>query len=366
MRAELEIRYTPDINQKERSTLDDILRCYDFSTASVERVRSAYKVCTEKGDFCLKRVSHGYVKAKKSFYIVQHLKENGCDNLAEYYTAKDGKALIKRKDAAFYLTNWIEGRETSFSNPEEILKCSALLAYFHNMAKGFKTPKHVKMKSHTQEWIKSFKKYIGEMEGFKKHIDRLKLKSQFDYAYRDSIDIFLKEAEYSVHILEHSNYNALCGYYISEGYVCHDSFYYQNILVDKNDRLYIVDLESCQYDIPVSDLGKLIRRVLSKKHFRWDFDFCRRIIEEYCKVRPLAKEEYEILLSILIFPHKFWRLGRKRYVRNKKWNEDEYGKKLRRLHKERQYKREFIYCYIKFYGLELEYERESTSFSHAE
>jgi hypothetical protein len=70
----------------------------------------------------------------------------------------------------------------------------------------------------------------------------------------------------------------------------------------------------------------------------------------------LAKEEYELLLSILIFPHKFWKLGKKRYVRDKKWNENKYKKKLSRLLREKQYKREFIYCYIKFYGLDIDYD----------
>ena len=202
------------------------------------------------------------------------------------------------------------------------------------------------------------------MAGFRDRIDRIKLKSEFDYTYRDCIDAFLKEAEYAVRIIEHSSYKDLCEYYSSEGYVCHDSFYYQNILVDKEDKLHIVDMESCQYDIPVSDLGKFIRRVLSKKHFRWDFDYCRRIIEEYCKVRPLAREEYEMLLSILIFPHKFWKLGRQRYIRNKKWDEEKYRKKLGRLLRERNYKREFIYCYIKFYGLDVDFDPDIIEFLH--
>ena len=355
MRTEPETGYAPEISKKERGILNEVLRRYGFSAVSVKKVRSAYKVCTEKGDFCLKRVSHGYAKAKKSYYLVKHLKENGCDNLADYYPTKDGKELLEYKGDAFYLTNWIDGREVSFSNADEILRCTGPLANFHNQAKGFKTPKHVKMKSHTKKWIKSYRKYIEEIEGFKKHIDRLKLKSEFDYKYRDSIDLFLEVTELAVQILENSSYNDVCEYYSSEGYVCHDSFYYQNILLGREEKLYIVDMESCQYDIPVSDLGKLLRRVLTKKHFRWDFDFCRRIIEEYCKVRPLAKEEYEMLLSLLIFPHKFWRLGRKRYIRNKKWSEDKYKKKLRRLLRERQLKREFIHCYIKFYGLKIDY-----------
>ncbi|HYE83802.1 MAG TPA: CotS family spore coat protein [Clostridia bacterium] len=356
MQAGLEKRCTPEMSQSERGMISEVLKHYDFYVDSVDKVRSAYKICTSKGIFCLKRVSHGYKKAKKSFFIAKYLKDKCFDNLAEYYYTKEGKALVKQRDAAFYLTYWIDGREASFKNKEEILRCSEFLAYFHNMAKDFEEPKHVKVRSHVNKWGKSFAKCRDELEGCKEYIDKMKLKAEFDYIYRSNIDHFHKEAEFALKILEHSRYNELCDYYKNECYICHDSFYYQNIIIDREDRLYIVDMESCQYDIPVSDLGKLIRRVLSKKRFKWDFDLCRRMIESYCRVRPMAREEYELLLAMLVFPHKFWKLGRKRYVKGKKWSEEKYRKKLRRLLREGQYKREFIYCYINFYDLDLEYD----------
>ncbi|MHB1391805.1 MAG: CotS family spore coat protein [Clostridia bacterium] len=352
----LESKCTSNITQDEKLMLVEVLKHYDLNVDLVDKVRSAFKVYSDKGIFCLKRVSHGYRKAKKSFYIMKHLKERGSENIVDYYFSKDGKAFIKRKDAAFYLTHWIEGRETSFSSVDEILRCSELLSSFHNHAKGFEVPKHVEIRSHTNKWRKTFSKCRDELGKFKEYIDKLKLKAEFDYTYRSSIDYFQKEAEHAIRILEHSRYSELCGYYLNERYVCHDSYYYQNVLIDKDDRLFIIDLESCQYDIPMSDLGKFIRRVLTKKKFRWDFDLCRRIIESYCKVRPMTKEEYEILLAMLVFPHKFWKLGRKRYVKNKKWNEEKYRKKLRRLLREKQFKREFIYCYINFYGLDMDYD----------
>lgn len=356
MQTGLENKCNSNISQSESAMLVEILKHYDFKVDSVDKVRSAYKVYTDKGIFCLKRVSHGSRKVKKSFQIAEHLKARGFENIAEYYYTKDGKAFIKHNDAALYLTYWIEGREISFSSAEEILRCTELLAHFHNQAKGFKAPKHVKVNLHTAKWRKTFTKCRYEIEKFKGFIDKIKLKAEFDYTYKSSIDFFQKEAELAVRILDHSTYSELCDYYINEGYVCHDSYYYQNILLDKDDRLFIIDLESCQYDIPMSDLGKLIRRILSKKRFKWDFDWCRRIIDRYCKVRPMTGVEYEMLLAMLVFPHKFWKLGRKRYMKNKKWDESKYRKKLHRLLRERQYKKEFIYCYINFYGLDTDYD----------
>jgi len=356
MQTFIDDKYASDISHKDRLMLSDIFRHYDFHVNSVEKIRSAYKVFTDKGIFCLKRVNHGYRKAKKSYYIMKYLKEKGYENIADCYFTKEGRPLIKDKDTAFYLTYWIEGREASFKAKDEILRCSELLADFHNNGKGFKAPKHSNMKSHIKKWRKSFVKCRNELFKFQEYIGKLKLKSEFDYTYKNYIDSFIKEAELAVRILDCSMYNELCEYYINEGYLCHDSYYYQNIIIDENEKYYIVDLESSQFDIPMSDLGKMLRRILSKKRFKWDFDLCRNIIESYCKVRPMIKEEYEILLAMLVFPHKFWKLGRKRYVKKKKWKEDKYSKKLKRLLRGRQYKREFIYCYINFYGLDIEYD----------
>ncbi|HOR85354.1 MAG TPA: CotS family spore coat protein [Bacillota bacterium] len=350
--------YASDISRSERAILAEVLINYDFQVKLISKVRSAYKLCTDKGVFCLKRVSHGYGKAKKSYYIMKHLKENSWNNIAEIYYAKEGKAIIRHKGSAFYITYWIEGREVSLSTIEEIIRYTELLADFHNNAKGFEASERIKIKLHTKKWPMAFAKCRNELEKYAVCIDKLKIKAEFDYAYREAIDYFLNEAEYAMEILSRSKYKETCEHYISEGYICHDSYYYQNILIDKNNKLYVVDLESCQFDMPMSDLGKLIRRILSKKKFKWDFDLCRKMIESYCRLRPMSREEYEILLAMLVFPHKFWKLGKKRYVKKKKWSEDKYKKKLKRLLRERQYKKEFIYCYIKFYTLVIDFDTD--------
>ncbi|MDD4503464.1 MAG: hypothetical protein PHS15_01400, partial [Clostridiaceae bacterium] len=77
MQTMLESKCTSDIDKRDRRMLAGVLSHYDFHVDSVEKVRSAYKVFTDKGVFCLKRVSHGYRKAKKSYYLMKYLKEKG-------------------------------------------------------------------------------------------------------------------------------------------------------------------------------------------------------------------------------------------------------------------------------------------------
>lgn len=358
MFGKAEYRYSTGISDKEKSLLNLVLPKYDFDVLAVEKIRSAYKIYTNKGVFCLKRVGNGYRRAKKGYYVAQHLKANGFDNITDYYHTMDGKIFIRHKKSAFYMTYWIDGREVCSAFTDDIIKSAALLADFHNHAKGLKPDKHIKIKAHYKKWDKSFKRCIEEMRLFKQTIDKMKLKSEFDYAYRSHIDFFCAEANIAVEILEKSHYVSISDYMEREAYVCHDSFYYQNILMDKNGKLFIVDLESCILDIPISDLGKFIRRIMTKRKHKWDFDICRRIIESYTKVRPISQEEYTLLFAMLVFPHKFWKLGKKRYIKNKKWPEEKFKKKIRKLLRLREYKNEFLKCFVNFYHLDIDYDSQ--------
>lgn len=54
------------------------------------------------------------------------------------------------------------------------------------------------------------------------------------------------------------------------------------------------------------------------------------------------------MLSLVIFPHKFWKLGKKRYIKHKRWPETKYMKKLNKIIKYDDMQREFLENYIKY------------------
>jgi len=60
-----ETQFTSNISQSEKKMLSEVLKHYEFYADTVDKVRSAYMVHTDRGVFCLKRVSHGYRKGKR-------------------------------------------------------------------------------------------------------------------------------------------------------------------------------------------------------------------------------------------------------------------------------------------------------------
>lgn len=342
-----------DIEDAEMELLEKILENYDINYKGVEKVRSAYKVTDEDNSYCLKMLGRGYKRANKSYFLSKALWEKGFDNLAPYYFTKANEYLIKHKKSSFYITGWIDGREVDFKNIDDILDSSRFLAQFHITAKDIEIPEGINIRNNHGNMLENFNLHIKAVKEFGEKISK-KPKTGFDLIFKNSLHIFMEEAEFAVSLLKTKEAKHALIDAEKERTICHDSFYYQNILRHPSGKLYLVDLESSLLDCPMSDLGKFIRRIICKTKFRWDFDLCRKIIDAYDSVRPISRDELYPLLAMIAFPHKYWKFGKKRYIKKKKWSEEDYQRKLKKVINMQQYKFEFVRNFLSFYGIEID------------
>ncbi len=340
------------IGHKEHQRVLDILKYYAITPKNIEKIRSVYKIVCEDKNYCLKKVSHGDTKALKGMQLVSYLKSRGFDNVADYIKTKDGKECVKHKKVKYYLTEWIEGRECDFNTIEELKRAVVLLAEFHIKSEGF-YHKGIKMDSNHKNWPNKLQAYKADLYYFKKLIETKKIKSVFDIEYNNNIDTFIELMDMSMNLLNKSNYINISKIAKQRRCVCHDSYYYQNVLVSNENKMYIIDLDSTIYDINLYDLAKFIRRILHKKVYGWRFEVAQELINTYSSVNKLTFEEYEILLAFIIFPHKYWKLGSKRYYKSKKWNEEKYLKRLYRIEGYLDIQKKFVEDYCLCYGIEL-------------
>ena len=334
----------------EQLELDKIVKQYALDVFKIQKIRSVYKIHTANGCYCLKKIGNGEKRALKSIDIMEYLKLKGFNNVATPFPNISGDMVIKRKNSTYYLTNWINADEVNFNISEHIIDSVGLLAEFHNKAKGYFSKK-IKIKNNFGKLPKIFNNKLSLLNSFKSYLKNKDNKNDFDNIYYNNIDYYIKQAQQALDILRNSSYSKLCEEYKKEMFLCHNSFYYQNILKSKNNEYYIIDLESCLYDLPVIDLGKFIRRIMWRKSFLWDFDMCKALISKYDSIRRINDKEYEVLLSMLIFPYKFYRLGRKKYQKNKKWKEERYNNKLNKILEFREAKEDFIEKFIDNYSI---------------
>ncbi len=337
---------TDKISVKEEKMLNRVLKNYNFKVISLSKARSAYKVTTETGAVCLKKMKHGAHKAKNGYILVEELSKHGFKNTAAYIKTKKDNYFVKYKSFIFYASQWIDGKECNFKNLDEVLSCIKLLAEFHLASEKINVG-DLKINNNLKNWHKIFNSNLYDLERFKKIIDNKKIKNDFDFLYYNCIDDYYSRGIFSLNILNNSEYYNLSKTANENRTLCHDSFYYQNI-IKKDNSLYLIDLDSIIIDLHINDLGKFIRRLMFKKEYSWCFDIALKLINAYSSLCPLSKSELEVMLALIIFPHKFWKLGKKRYLKNKNWREAKYTHKLNNIVKFNDLQQNFLENYTDY------------------
>jgi len=330
----------------EKTMIYKALDKYEFQVINYSKVRSAYKIETNVGNLCLKRIRHGRNKAENGNMLVEELNKVGFNNTAKYYKTREGNILVKNNKYIFFVTDWIDGEECNLNNIEETCKCVKLLAEFHLAANKIEA-KDLKIRNNLKNWPRIFNSNQYDLERFKRKIERKKLKSEFDELYYSHIDSFSNRGMVALNFLNTSDYYRLSKEVNNNKTICHDSFYYQNI-IKREEEYFIIDLDSIIFDLQVNDLGKLIRRLMFKNYYKWDFSKAKEMILAYNEVSKLSKSELEVMLALIVYPHKFWKLGKKKYFKVKNWDESKYMHKLFKLINYDELEQKFLEDYLEF------------------
>ena len=335
-----------ELSAEEKKILQHVIERYDLKVSNFAKVRSAYKVETDKGTMCIKKIKHGKHKVDNGDLLVKRLRDNNFRNTAKYIYTKDGHSYVNISKYFFYVTEWIKGHECDLSDISEVENCSRLLAEFHLATNKIDTSK-LAIKNNLKNWPKLFGSILNDLEKYKRIIHRKKLKSEFDIMYLSYIDSYYSRGLYLLNMLNKSDYHKLSIEASKNKTICHDSFYYQNI-IKMEDKYYIIDLDSIMIDLQINDLGKFIRRLMHKSEYQWDFEKALLIIKAYASINKLTKSEYEAMIALILFPHKFWKLGKKRYTKNKGWNESKYIDKLTKITKYNEPEQKFLNEYTDY------------------
>ncbi len=317
------------INSKEMQILITVIHKYNLKLLSAEKVRNAYMIITNSGKFCLKRIKHGKTKIRNECILTEELLLNKFTNIPKYFKTNGGAFSVSYKKSIFFLTEWIEGSECDLTNIDEAANCTKLLAEFHNISNKIDRDK-IDISKKIKNLPKSFASNLNNMEKFKRIIVSKRIKNEFDTLFLENVDDFCYRGIAAIDILNKSQYHKLLKSSNDNKVICHNSFYYQNI-IKKDGKYFIIDLDSITIDLPICDLGKLIRRLMFKKAYGWNFYFAKTLIEAYSFTNKLSKEDLEIMLALIIFPYSFFKLGRKRYMKQKKWSETKYLHKLSKI-----------------------------------
>lgn len=295
--------------QKER----ELLAAYDLDIKFFNKLgvrikqivpeRACYRIETDKGFFCLKKMNYSF----QDIYLMQemtiHLKEHGFRSISDIVRQPDGGILVPYLGSEYYLTQWMDGRESDYLNPADIKEAAQALARLHLAAKGFGTRLNTTVRKLFGRWEEGFLQKLREIRESQKLITTAAKE-------RDNLQIFIdylnsceEDTKHSICLLERSDYRKLNARDEKQhGFIHHDYGLY-NIIHTFVGETFVGELESAAFDIRMHDLGHLIFKLMRRRD--WDFEIAMNIINYYNNIFILEKEDYEALCVYLSLPQDF-------------------------------------------------------------
>ncbi|MDP2873235.1 MAG: CotS family spore coat protein [Bacillota bacterium] len=262
------------------------------------------RVETDEETYCLKPVRKSQSRLEFMHDVQEHVRKRGFDRVQPLLRTTSGSIAVWRRGVAWTLTPWVEGRELSYDRLDEVTAAAAVLARFHLAVAAFISPAGSRWQSNLGKWPAKVASRCAELlaaartdpggdRTFASHLSQL-------------APTLAAHTRRSLLALSSPAYRRLCQAEGGHAPVCHGDPAAHNFLVGANGRVEMIDLNSLRIDLPCVDLWKLLRRVAF--HLDWEPDAVLALLGAYNSVRPVGPEERDVLLGLLWFPEKHWRL----------------------------------------------------------
>ncbi len=272
---------------------------------SVRFIRSGvYRVRTSSGQYCLKRLHPGAPAPRFLVAAEKHLVSKGCEGVVGLLPARGGAHEVILNGSTWVLTEWVAGREPKARSPEDCDLVAGTLARFHRASRGFSGPARA-----NREWLARFQ---SESKDLSRYLNQAaKGGTVFDRGLRSRREWILTCCERALGLLMAPGALEEIHTARTDGMLCHGDAGVGNYIIDTAGELKIIDLETLCVDHRARDLYRLIRSIM--KTTGWNVDRARRVMESYHQVSPLGLIDWYLTLAWLTFPHKIWRICRRRY-----------------------------------------------------
>ena len=275
-----------------------------------DKQRAVYKVETDSGDYCLKKVYYPVDELLFIYSVIEWLYRNGIC-VPRILSTKNHGRYVNYNNMLFILTPWIDGEKCDFDNLNHLNMTSKNLAKLHLVSEDFMPI----LGSKNKEGFNNLS------ESLNKHKFKLKTTETLAHKYNDYFSkIYLSNlpsamilADISTNIGNTINNNNLTTS------ICHNDYVSKNLII-KNSDIYVIDFDKCKHDYCALDISYCLRRLLRRDKTCWNTDLAINFLQQYESINPLTLDDYKYILSYLAFPQKFWKLSRDYYNNIQKCN----------------------------------------------
>lgn len=274
----------------------EVLEKYDFAVERTAKGRGVTLLHTDKGDMVFREYRGngrhiGFVSP-----ILEQLESRVDFKLEHYVKNTEGEYISCRNERERYIIKtYCESRPCDISSLADLMDSAEILAKFHRAAMEIEISDN---SFEMPDMIATAKRRCQELRHIRKYLKNKKNKSEFEVTALDVFDIFWEEAQNSVNDVANSITDATKG-------LCHGAFNYHNIGFGE-EKPVLYNFEKMQVGFIVTDLYGFLRKILEK--YDWDMKLGYAILDKYDGIYPLTEADRELLVFLLSFPEKFWKL----------------------------------------------------------
>lgn len=344
------MEYSEGIESNEYMPLQEIkknvLSKYNLDVYDIENIkfkdtikqRAVYKVSTNRGIKCLKKVYYDKATLLFIYSVVEWLNSKGVFCPRFISTARGIKYV--EYDGDFYiLTEWIEGRKCNYDDINDIKIAAENLAIIHKSSNHFKPIAGSCIKECDNDYFNSFNKHFLQMLELSNNA--FTIGDKFSKLYLEHFDYNIEKAQESIYALSQIDYNKPLGDEVSGKAICHLDYVNKNLIFTPDNKLYVIDFDKASMEMPVHDIYGFLRRILKRENTSWDFEIYKTAIEAYEKIRTLSYNEHLIIYSLLMFPHKFWKVSRDYYKNRHQCNKEAFISIIKKISKQEEEHNQF-------------------------
>lgn len=313
---------------------------YDIKVIYIEKIKNVYKIKTNTQNFCLKILNY---KSEESLFIISainHLYNNGFRNTPKIIQTIDRKDCISIGNYYAYLTSWVESRHCNYQEFKDVELAAFTLGELHKNSSNFNWNKYIKSRYRLGRWVENFNNKKADIISFSNEINKKDKCSYFDNIFGKSIDEELKRINKSIYNLAKSDYLNKTQLEKKRNGFCHHDYANHNVLIDKNNFVYVIDFDYCILDTHLHDLCSLIIRVM--KNGKWNIKNAKKIMDSYSLNYSINKKDIKIMAAFMEFPQDFWQVGLQYYSEKQPWKEKIFINKIEKILNDRDERQEFV------------------------
>jgi|GEM_PF-2486058 len=286
-----------------------VVKNYGWKPTAASLHNGVVRVRTSAGSYALKPTE---LEPQRILFMQdaqRYLRQNGFTRMARLVPSKRKRPYVRQNGCTYYATKWIGGRIVNFANKQDVPRVAAALASFHEASRGFESsqynpPMEFDLRQMLQRRFENLKILLAQA-GSKRTPGR------FDQLFLSMEQHLRQDAQDSVELLEDPDCQDFLLHDEYQPGLCHLDVIPGNFVCDSSGTVHIIDLDLMTYAPRVLDISHLLRRSLQIQN--WDAELAYLCFLSFDSVRTLAKEEYLLILALLRFPYKAWRLANTRY-----------------------------------------------------